>query len=84
MTTAFTFAYVNKKKGFKFLCQHQGLRSRIPRYLVGTIRASRECGQILEKPRYTVYKVPLTRESLRAHFCSPTMFLYEVKKTDIN
>ena len=31
--------------------------------VVGTTRASQQCGQILEKPRYTVYKVPLLLSS---------------------
>ena len=31
-----------------------------------TKREFQECGQILQNPRCTVYKVPLTRDSLRA------------------
>ena len=38
----------------------------MPCILVGTTPATQECGQIMEKPRYTVYKVPLTKNSLRA------------------
>ena len=41
----------------------------IPCILVGTTRASQECGQILKKPWYTVYKVLLTKNSLWAQFC---------------
>ena len=38
----------------------------IPCILGRGTRESQEGGQILEKPCYTVYKVPLTRNSLRA------------------
>ena len=38
----------------------------IPCILVRGTRKSLEGGQILEKPCYTVYKVPLTKNSLRA------------------
>ena len=34
--------------------------------LAGTTWASQECGQIREKRRYTVNRVPLTKISLRA------------------
>ena len=42
------------------------IRGHRPCILVGTKREYQECGQILEKPRYTGYKVPLTKNSLRA------------------
>ena len=48
--------------------QHQGLRGHIPCILVGTTRASQECGQFLEKPWYTVNRVPLTKNNLQAPF----------------
>ena len=44
---------------------HQGLRSHILCILGGTKRASQERRQISEKPRYTVNKVWLTKNSLR-------------------
>ena len=50
------------------LTQHQGLRGHIRCILDGTTRASRECGQFWEKPRYTVNRVPLTKNNLQAPF----------------
>ena len=44
----------------------------------GTTQASQECGQILEKPWYTVYKVLLTKNSLWAHFCFLAVTLHVV------
>ena len=34
--------------------------------LVGITRASQECGQIREKPRHAVHRIPLTKNGLRA------------------
>ena len=39
-----------------------------PCMLVGTTRASHQCGQSREKSRYTVKRVPLTKKRLRAPF----------------
>ena len=39
---------------------------QMPCILAGTTPASQEWRQIMEKPRYTVYEVPLTKNSLRA------------------
>ena len=36
--------------------------------LVGTTRASQECGQIWEKPRFTVNRVSLTTNNVQAPF----------------
>ena len=46
------------------LTQYQGLRGHMPCILVGTTQASQECGQIWEKPCYTVNRVPLTKNNL--------------------
>ena len=46
--------------------QNPGPRGHTPCILVGITRASQECGQIWEKPRYTVNGVPLTKNSLQA------------------
>ena len=45
-----------------------GLRSHIPCTLVGTSRAFQECEQNREKSRYTVKRVPLTKNRLRGPF----------------
>ena len=49
--------------------QHQDLRGHIPCILVGTSKASQECGQIWEKLRY--YRVPLTENNLQAPIVTP-------------
>ena len=50
----------------KTLNSTPGLRGHTPCILVGITRASQECGQIWEKPRYIVNRVPLTKNSLQA------------------
>ena len=51
--------------------QHQGLRGYTPCILVGITQASRECGQIWEKLRYTINRAPLTKNNLQAPFVAP-------------
>ena len=56
--------------------EHQDLRGHIPCISIRRTKASQECGQIVGKPRYTVYNLLLTtppRIRLRARFCSPAM-----------
>ena len=45
----------------------------IPCILVRRTRAFQECGQILKKPHYTVYKVQLSKKSMQARFSSPAI-----------
>ena len=59
------------------LTQHQGLRGHTPCILVGTTQASQECGQFWEKPRYTVNRVPLTKNNLQAPFVARNHDLVE-------
>ena len=42
------------------------------------MNASQEWRQIIEKPRYTVYKVPLTKNSLRAPLVARNKFTIDI------